>query len=221
MSHLFEGGTSDLNLLAADANTQGLSASIYEREEFARPASPEISYDVSEHEVLGSIEGAESSRERVAGSSRERSDYSGQHASVTVIMKNIPNAYSRDQLLDLFDQYGFRGFYDFFHVPADFAQRANLGYCVINLVDRAAYERFKEVFEGFSQWDSLSEKVCELVESKDQGLRYHVERYRNSGLMHPAVPDRFKPARFQNGQRIPFPAPSQRLRPPHAFCARK
>jgi len=142
-------------------------------------------------------------------------------ASVTGIMRNIPNAYSRDYLLNLFDLHGFSGAYNMVYLPTDFLQEANLGYCFINFVNRAAFDSFREIFQGFSKWHSLSEKVCDVVESTVQGLTYHLQRYRNHSVMHETVPGRFRPALFEDGQRVAFPAPTQRIRPPRAFRARQ
>lgn len=47
-----------------------------------------------------------------------------------------------------------------------------------------------------------------------QGLEAHVERYRNSPVMHEDVPDTFKPVLFANGVRISFPLPTRKLRAP-------
>ncbi|CAE7888089.1 ML3 [Symbiodinium necroappetens] len=45
----------------------------------------------------------------------------------TVMLRNIPNNYTRDMFLELLDQHGFAGRYDFAYLPCDFCRDANLG----------------------------------------------------------------------------------------------
>ena len=69
--------------------------------------------------------------------------------------------------------------------------------------------------------------VCVCVvcwSSAFQGLLEHVERYRNSPVMHMTIPDEHKPALFSEGVRVPFPEPTQlvsvpRVRKPVATCS--
>merc|ERR1712113_4721 len=46
-----------------------------------------------------------------------------------------------------------------------------------------------------------------------QGLEGQIERYRNSAMMHASVADEARPIMLQNGVRVPFPAPTQPLKP--------
>lgn len=133
----------------------------------------------------------------------------------TVMFRNIPNNYTRDMILELLDSQGFVACYDFFYWPMDFNKNAGLGYAFVNLVSPDEAVRFKAHFHGFTQWQLASQKVGEVVWSEPlQGLAPHVERYRNSPIMHEGVPDLHKPLLFSNGQRIPFPAPTRRIRVP-------
>merc|ERR1719335_475768 len=52
----------------------------------------------------------------------------------TVILRNLPNNYTRQMLLDLMDSEGFACKYDFVYIPVDFGSQAGLGYAFINLV---------------------------------------------------------------------------------------
>merc|ERR1740130_533132 len=45
----------------------------------------------------------------------------------TLMFRNVPNSYSRDMLLELLDQEGFQGCYDFLYLPTDFLSLAGLG----------------------------------------------------------------------------------------------
>lgn len=58
--------------------------------------------------------------------------------------------------------------------------------------------------------DSVQVRLCGPWPDLDA----HVERYRNSSVMHHSVPEEFKPALFENGQQIPFPKPSKAPKAP-------
>merc|ERR1719389_588726 len=97
----------------------------------------------------------------------------------------------------------------------DFQNGVNLGYAFVNLMNHEQALRFREVFEGFTDWRFDSAKVSAVSWAQPhQGLDEHVERYRNSPVMHPGMPDEYKPMVFQDGQRVPFPTPTKAIRAP-------
>jgi len=130
------------------------------------------------------------------------------------MLRNIPNDYSRQDLLELLDTIQLQ--YDFVYLPFDWGKRANLGYAFVNLVSNQEAERIAENLGGFSDWKVPSEKVCEVVWGTEdrQSLRKIIELFRNSPVMHPDVPEEFKPLLFRSSQRLVFPAPTKRIRPP-------
>lgn len=139
----------------------------------------------------------------------------GQLARTTVMLRNLPNNYTRDGLLRLIDAEGFAGKYDFLYLPIDFRTHAALGYAFLNLVTPEDAERLRQRLDGFSRWALPSNKVCSVGWSyPHQGLDSHIARYRNSPLMHEAVPDGYRPILFQDGIRAPFPPPTKRIKPP-------
>merc|ERR1712186_284538 len=124
----------------------------------------------------------------------------------------IPNNMTRDQLLSLIDDHGFRGYYDLVYLPMDFKTKHGLGYAFINLVSTESAECFRQKFHGFSKWPLHSAKICAVSWSNAyQGVHDNVERYRNSPVMHESVPDGFKPLLFVNGTRVPFPPPTKTI----------
>jgi hypothetical protein len=132
-----------------------------------------------------------------------------------VCWMNLPNNYTRDELVALIDSYNFAGYYDFFCSPIDFTNKALLGYAFINFVSEEKATEFWDRFQDFTQWKLKSEKVSEVAWSEDQGLHDCIERWRNSPVMHPDVPDTYRPLFFRDGQRVPFPAPTRKLKAPH------
>mmetsp|Transcript_29449 Transcript_29449/g.51650 ORF Transcript_29449/g.51650 Transcript_29449/m.51650 type:complete len:429 (-) Transcript_29449:95-1381(-) len=135
--------------------------------------------------------------------------------STTIMMRNIPNNYTREMLLDLLKDHGFDKSYDLIYLPIDFQTEVGIGYAFINLVSEDEVEKFREHFHGFTDWKVASQKVCEVSWSNPlQGIQSHIDRYRNSPVMHESVPDEYKPMLFKDGKRIPFPAPTKRIRAP-------
>lgn len=142
-------------------------------------------------------------------------DHDGcQNAGTSAMMRNLPNDYTRGMLLDLLCKEGFAGFFDFVYLPIDFRSCSGLGYAFVNFTSLVSAEKFYHHFTGFSRWAVASDKVCEVTWSSLQGLDAHVERYRNSPVMHEDVPDKYKPVLYENGERIAFPPPTKKIRPP-------
>lgn len=137
------------------------------------------------------------------------------------MLRNMPNNQSREMLVELLKSLGFDQLFDFVYLPMDFRTRASLGYAFVNLVSHEAASEVFRAFNGFSRWSVRSRKVCSVNWSgPHQGLSAHLERYRNSDVMHHEVPDTFKPAVYLKGERTAFPPPTKRLRAPRPRDAR-
>jgi len=135
----------------------------------------------------------------------------------TLMLRNIPNDYTRTMILELLDSKALSGKYDFVYLPIDFNRMAALGYVFVNFVSQADAELARLCLQGFQQWNVQSKKVCEVGWGNPlQGLTAHIERYRSSPVMHKDVPDEFKPIIFRAGIRVPFPPPTKRVRPPRS-----
>eukprot|EP00401_Gymnodinium_catenatum_P076544 CAMPEP_0117467908 /NCGR_PEP_ID=MMETSP0784-20121206/5902_1 /TAXON_ID=39447 /ORGANISM="" /LENGTH=333 /DNA_ID=CAMNT_0005261899 /DNA_START=30 /DNA_END=1030 /DNA_ORIENTATION=- len=118
----------------------------------------------------------------------------------TIMLRNLPNNYSREMLLDLLDRLGYMGKFDFLYLPIDFGSKAALGYAFINLVSESFVPEFWRTFDGFSRWDIPTKKHCMVSWSTVvHGLAANVQRYRNSPVMHCSVRDDFKPVVFEQG----------------------
>lgn len=133
----------------------------------------------------------------------------------TLMLRNLPNNYTRTAVLEMLDSEGFAGTYCFVYVPTDFKNFAAFGYAFVGFCNHVDAARAKRQCQGFARWRVQSQKTCDVAWSGPvQGLDQHTERYRNSPVMHPGVPDEYKPAVFVNGLRVPFPSPTKRIRPP-------
>lgn len=140
----------------------------------------------------------------------------------TVMLRNLPRDYSRDMICDLLNNQGFNGKYDFVYMPIDFVRKASLGYAFVNLVSTEVVTEFWKAFDGFKDWNITSPKVCRVSWSNPhQGLEDHVNRYKNSPLMHENVPDECRPILLESGIRIDFPPATKSLRAPRLRASRQ
>jgi hypothetical protein len=139
----------------------------------------------------------------------------GKETRTTVMMRDLPESFTRTSLLKLLGDQGFFGRFNFLYLPVDFKRQQNLGYALINLVSSSEALRFCRHFDGFSGWDVPTERICKVSWcSPQQGLEAHVERYRNSPVMHASVPEEWRPLLLTHGVPIVFPAPTQKIKAP-------
>mmetsp|Transcript_37695 Transcript_37695/g.82801 ORF Transcript_37695/g.82801 Transcript_37695/m.82801 type:complete len:313 (-) Transcript_37695:138-1076(-) len=136
----------------------------------------------------------------------------------TVLLQSLPKAYERSQLKRTLDAEGFEGRYDFLFLPMDLWTGTNNAFAFVNMVTHADARRLLLHFDGFSRWrfqTSGSRLPCVARWNEFcQGRAELIERYRNSPIMHEAVPEASKPMLLENGLPVPFPEPTRRLRMP-------
>jgi len=138
----------------------------------------------------------------------------------TIMMRHLPNNYTREMVVQLLNDHNFKGKYDFVYLPYDFSRDfsnpANYGYAFINFVSNEEARRAWSEFSKFDHWiSSASKKVCDVDWSPLQGKDEHVKRYRDSSVMHHEVPDCYKPAIYdQNGNQMQFPKSLKSLHRP-------
>jgi len=136
----------------------------------------------------------------------------------TIMLRNLPSAFSRMGLLSVLNSKGLECKYDFVYLPVDFVSGACLGYGFVNFIDHQTAQCALDRLQGFTNWSgTTSQKVLGACWSApNQGLHMLVERFRNSRVMHGIVPEEYKPALFCEGQKIPFPRHTKRIRPPYS-----
>merc|ERR1712179_888030 len=113
-------------------------------------------------------------------------------------------------LIDLLDSKGFRGKYNFLYLPVDFTHVVALGYALVCFETHGDAQALIDSFLG-----TEVSRCCEITASWSEPshcLLENIERYRNSAVMHPSVPDEYKPILFENGVPATFPGPTQSLR---------
>lgn len=136
----------------------------------------------------------------------------------TVMLRNLPDGFTREMLLSLLDSEGFEGCYDFAYLPVDFGTLRSLRHAFVNLLSPEDAERLRQHLDGFKHWKPPCDSVLSVAwNDKQQGLNVLVERYRNSPVMHEAVPDECKPLILEKGRRSHFPPATQKIKPPKSL----
>ncbi|KAL1200678.1 Protein MEI2-like 3 [Cardamine amara subsp. amara] len=108
---------------------------------------------------------------------------SSEDSRTTLMIKNIPNKYSRNMLLAAIDEKN-SGTYDFLYLPIDFKNKCNVGYAFINMVSPKFIIALYEAFNG-KKWDKFnSEKVASLAYARIQGKTALIAHFQNSSLMN-------------------------------------
>lgn len=133
----------------------------------------------------------------------------------TVMIRSLPENFTRQQLEDLLGAEGFASCFDFMYVPADIVSGGSFFYAFVNLVNPQEAQRFRDHFTGFTRWPVPCSTAAAVDWSEAlQGIDALIERYRNSPLMHHRVPDRLRPALYSNGVLVEFPTPTQQIKAP-------
>lgn len=131
----------------------------------------------------------------------------GREKRTTIMVRNIPNKYTQQLLLDELNL-KFVNCYDFFYLPIDFKNKCNVGYAFINFLDNKDIIEFVNQFHG-EKWRSFnSDKICKVSFARLQGKEALINRFQSSSLLKKA--DQYKPLLFYSdgpnkGKPEPFP----------------
>ncbi|CAI9755924.1 unnamed protein product [Fraxinus pennsylvanica] len=109
----------------------------------------------------------------------------------TVMIKNIPNQFRRDDMLEFLDQHCqmYTLKYDFFYLPMDFRSKDNLGYAFVNFTNAAGAIKMMEILQNY-QWGTIqtckgtfvSKKTCEVAWARIQGQKDLMARFQHSNF---------------------------------------
>ncbi|EEE56849.1 hypothetical protein OsJ_06464 [Oryza sativa Japonica Group] len=128
----------------------------------------------------------------------------GKDTRTTLMIKNIPNKYTSNMLLEVIDE-THEGTYDFFYLPIDFKNKCNVGYAFINMASPGYIVSFFKAFAG-RKWEKFnSEKVVSLAYARIQGKAALVNHFQNSSLMNEdkrCRPMLFDPKHTENNNQV-------------------
>jgi len=140
----------------------------------------------------------------------------------SVMFRNLPKKLTQSDFLQTLNAEGFLALYDFAYLPINFQKRETYGYAVVNFINHIVADHAMKLFEKFVSWPTVSRRASTTIwNSPGQGVVAHVERYRNSPLMHPDVPQDLKPMLFSCGFQVQFPPATKQLKAPPGLPKRK
>ncbi|KAJ6186348.1 RNA recognition motif 2 [Penicillium mononematosum] len=128
----------------------------------------------------------------------------------TVMIRNIPNKITSDQLKSILDESSY-GKYDFLYLRMDFTHRCNVGYAFMNFGDAIDIIDLVHAREGKTWPDCISEKRAEVSYATLQGKEALVNKFRNSNVMtrpHEERPRLFHIDGPRAGSEAAFPGPN-------------
>ncbi|KAJ3198902.1 hypothetical protein HDU82_000894 [Entophlyctis luteolus] len=132
---------------------------------------------------------------------------SGKDKRTAVMLKNVPNRYTQDMLLDFVNE-THKGTFDFFYLRMDFVNNCNVGYAFINFIDPKSIITFSARITG-QKWPKFnSSKLPFLAPAKLQSKAAFIAQFRNSPVMleHPEFqPRAFHSSGPHRGEPMPFP----------------
>mmetsp|Transcript_44960 Transcript_44960/g.143386 ORF Transcript_44960/g.143386 Transcript_44960/m.143386 type:complete len:352 (+) Transcript_44960:79-1134(+) len=127
----------------------------------------------------------------------------GTQSATTTMLRNIPNKYTQNSLMEEIDSFGFTGTYDFFYLPMDVQNRSNVGYAFINFEHPADAERFHGVFGEHRFQKIQSRKVSSVCYGYVQGLDENLKHFEKRAVTH-SRNDEYRPVVLKGGQRVDF-----------------
>eukprot|EP00747_Dinoflagellata_sp_TGD_P042925 gnl/TRDRNA2_/TRDRNA2_142384_c1_seq3.p1 gnl/TRDRNA2_/TRDRNA2_142384_c1~~gnl/TRDRNA2_/TRDRNA2_142384_c1_seq3.p1 ORF type:complete len:378 (+),score=73.88 gnl/TRDRNA2_/TRDRNA2_142384_c1_seq3:55-1188(+) len=95
----------------------------------------------------------------------------------TVMMRNLPNKYTQQMLLEEINLAGFAGTFDFFYLPIDPETHANRGYAFVNFDNPRNAHKFMAAFEGRQMHHFNSKKVVSCMAATLQGFEANYSHY--------------------------------------------
>jgi len=179
-----------------------------------------VASDIGSEEegVLSSASSNDGSAEAAPAS---KSQSAGKKSLTTIIIKNLPEWYTRERIIALLEQHGLRARCNFLYLPVDLNTGKTLGYVILNFLTTDAAElcntcvnREQVSLCGEFGRSSAGASYEAVWASTQQGLRANIRRYRDNAVMHSSVPDEYKPILLSEGERIPFPPPRRSIRRP-------
>jgi len=95
----------------------------------------------------------------------------------TVMLRNIPNRYTCEELLSEVIMAGFDRMFDFFYLPMDFKTKRNRGYGFINFHSTSAAKQFALAFHHRQLKLYASKKIMEVAPAVTQGYQANLSKY--------------------------------------------
>lgn len=125
---------------------------------------------------------------------REGKEREGKKESkpTTLMIRNIPNRYTQENLIADLEEAGFSGTFDFLYLPLDQGKKhrhhglrktsSNIGYAFVNFKDHESAEKCMDTFNGHTFSQISSNKIAAVSVAHMQGLRANLAHYQNAAV---------------------------------------
>ena len=118
---------------------------------------------------------------------------SGGEKRTTVMVRNIPNRYVRETLLE--DMSAFLGRFDFFYLPMDLSAHSNVGYAFINFASGEDLIDFYNAFHEEKWPRHKSKKICAVAFGRLQGKKELISQFQER-TSKVSMPEDYQPLCF-------------------------
>jgi len=104
--------------------------------------------------------------------------------ATTLMIRHIPNVYTRSMMVEELEALGLDGLYDFLYLPIDKSTQWNVGYAFVNFVNPAAASMCVAAMTDyvFRCFEHNSGKVTQVSIAHIQGLVRNLEYYSNTAV---------------------------------------
>jgi len=99
--------------------------------------------------------------------------------TTSIMLRNIPNRYTPEELLNEIDAQGFQAAldFDFFYIPTDFKTKRNMGYGFLNFCNSEKASHFRRAFCKRRLSAYATQKVLQMSPAREQGFEANARRY--------------------------------------------
>lgn len=100
----------------------------------------------------------------------------------TVMVRGIPCSFSQGRVLQLLDDAGLAGKFNFFYLPCAGKSPSNLGYAFVNFVDAESASTCQAMLDGVALDPKRSVKLCSIAPADIQGLENLRKHFRRTAI---------------------------------------
>lgn len=100
----------------------------------------------------------------------------------TVMVRGIPCSFSQDRVLQILNDVGLEGKYNFFYLPYAGKSSSNLGYAFVNFVDAESAAHATASLDGVALDPERSVKFCTITPADIQGLENLRKHFRRTAV---------------------------------------
>jgi len=100
----------------------------------------------------------------------------------TVMVRGIPCSFSQERVIQLMDEAGLAGKFNFFYLPYAGKSTSNLGYAFVNFVDEEAAQTCAAALDGVPLDPQRSAKFCTITKADIQGLENLTKHFKRTAV---------------------------------------